>query len=169
MWIATIYGWFSVTQSQLNPGELMVRARQKQHLTKLIAAFPLLKGSKINDWSKRDYRWRIFVDRADWKRVLVGLVDKTDFSNFKNAVKDHKGDGKYLSALHSTWSVMANMQESPPYGHGEGATDQQMSFHSYNGPSLECSKCGELYPDDGAPCFCGAKPKFGNLVTITAK
>ena len=171
MWIMTTYGFFSVTESQDDPKELMVRARKKEHIEKLQAKFPQLREFKMHDWPNRDYRFRLFVNRSVWKRVMLGLIDDTDFSNFKSEVSN-RSDGdesQYLSALHTTWNTMAKLQPTPPYNHGAGSTSQQLAFRSYKGKTLECGECGELYPNDGGACYCGASPSLGHSVTITAK
>jgi hypothetical protein len=167
----TTYGFFSVTESQDNPQELMVRARKQEHIQKLQVKFPQLRKIKLHDWPNRDYRFRLFVTRDVWKRVMLGLIDDTDFSNFKSAVGE-RNDGdeaKYLSALHATWHTMAKLQPTPPYNRGINETNQQLAFRSYYGKTLECKDCGQLYPSDGGDCYCGASPTSGFAVTVTAK
>jgi len=171
MWIMTTYGFFSVTQSQDDHNVLMVRARRREHIDKLQHAFKVLKGLKVVDWPNRDYRFRLFVDRADWKKVMVGLIDDTDFSNFKSEVKlrNGKSEDQYAHALSKVWGTMSKLQPSPPYGYSKGTTAQQLAFPSYKGPSLECGQCGALYPDDGMACYCGAPASDGRSISITAK
>jgi hypothetical protein len=171
MWIMTTYGFFSVTQSQDDHNVLMVRARRREHIEKLQRAFKVLKGLKVVDWPNRDYRFRLFVDRADWKKVMVGLIDDTDFSNFKSEVKHRNGhsEDQYAHALSKVWSTMAKLQPTPPYGYTSNTSNQQLAFKSYKGASLECSDCDALYPDDGKPCYCGSPASKGYSVSITSK
>lgn len=158
MWLMTVYGFFSVTQSEKEPDKFKVRARRKEHLEKLSRAFKQLRRFEIHDSPKLDYRWRIYVPRETWKKVVAQLIDQTQFSNFKNAAKKFGGDDRYLHALSKTWSTFADIQESPPYGMGAlRLTPQQQAVRSFTECDLlECLECGDLYPADGGACFCGA-------------
>jgi hypothetical protein len=90
----------------------MVRARVKDHLESLIAAFPNeLADAEIKAFPGTDYAYRIFVPKSVWSKVLAGLSDDLDYDNFKSAVAKHQGHNAYEHALHQVWSVMYGTQE----------------------------------------------------------
>ena len=55
----------------------------------------------------------MFVDKAVWTPVLVGLSEEMDYDNFKSEVARHQGaaGANYEHALHDVWSVMYQLQE----------------------------------------------------------
>ncbi len=65
----------------------MVRARGRDHLEALKRQFPDLIGQFENrEFAGMVYAFRIFVDKPVWSQVLAGLVEETDFDNFKSEV-----------------------------------------------------------------------------------
>lgn len=122
MWIFTKYGFFSVVSARqgdgghgqpVDPGRMMVRARVGKHLEALKCRFPdLLGGCEIKEFVGTDYAFRLFVDKAVWSEVLVGLNEDLDYDNFKSEVaRFHGREGKdYEHALHDVWSVMCGLQ-----------------------------------------------------------
>ena len=55
----------------------------------------------------------MFVDKAVWPPVLVGLGEEIDYDNFKSEVARHQGAAgtSYEQTLHDVWSVMYAFQE----------------------------------------------------------
>ena len=123
MWLFTKHGFFSVVCARQNNGgygepidehRLMVRARVRSHLLSLQEQFPdLLANCEIRQYPNTDYAFRLFVSKAAWSEVVKGLVQETDYDNFKSAVAQHLGGaGKdYQEALHDTWGVMYRLQQ----------------------------------------------------------
>jgi len=59
-----------------------------------------------------DYRYRLFVGKEVWAKVVKAMVLETDYDNFKNAVaRERPEDTGDLHALHRTWSTMMGLQE----------------------------------------------------------
>ncbi|HCC58745.1 MAG TPA: hypothetical protein DEQ47_16105 [Solibacterales bacterium] len=62
---------------------LLVRARRKRDLEKILG-----KDSEIFEDPAADYRWRCFVGRPDFKKIVDQRIDAIDYPNFKNSVID---------------------------------------------------------------------------------
>jgi hypothetical protein len=123
MWICTRYGFFSTVSARqgeggkgqpVDPGRVMVRARVRDHLDRLRRRFPSeLGGAEILESRGTDYRFRIFLAKETWIRVLSGLAAETDYDNFKSEVARHQGaaGADYGHALHEVWGVMNRLQD----------------------------------------------------------
>ncbi len=123
MWLFTKYGFFSVVCARqgdgkhgrpVDPSQMMVRARVRDHLDSLKARFPeLLGGCDIKEYAGTDYAYRIFVDKSVWSEVVVGLTEDIEYDNFKSEVAQFQGrDGRdYEHSLHDVWSVMYGLQK----------------------------------------------------------
>jgi hypothetical protein len=123
MWLFTKYGFYSAvcarqgdgSHSQpVDPNRIMVRCRLRTHLDSLKEHFSeLLADCEIREFSGTDYAYRIFVEKATWSRVLVGLNEELDYDNFKSAVGRYQGSQgqAYKNALHDVWDVMYQVQK----------------------------------------------------------
>jgi hypothetical protein len=122
MWLFTQYGFFSAVcaregdgsrSNAVDEGRVMVRARLRGHLESLISRFPEeLGGLEIMETPETDYRYRLFVDKAVWMRVLQFLGEELDYDNFKSKVVrnlDAVGD-EYYHSLHDVWDTMQRLQ-----------------------------------------------------------
>lgn len=119
MWLFTKYGMFSAVAARkgpnlndpVNPDLIQVRARQKEHLTALKKRFKKqLKRNKIHEFDRSDYRYRIFVGKNKWVKIVTELAQEVDYDNFKTAVYKEQGKSAYEAALHRVWSVMYELQ-----------------------------------------------------------
>ena len=95
MWLFTKFGFFSAVcarqgdGSRLNPPDphrMMIRARDRDHLERLVERFPSLKQFEIIESTHNDYRFRIIIPKWRWRRVMDGLVKEQDYDNFKSEV-----------------------------------------------------------------------------------
>jgi len=122
MWLFTQYGFFSAVCAREGDGSvgnkvdaerMMVRARLRGHLEGLKLRFPKeLGGLEIMETPETDYRYRLFIDKAVWTRVLQFLGEELDYDNFKSKVGrnlDAVGD-EYHHALHDVWDAMQRLQ-----------------------------------------------------------
>jgi len=55
----------------------------------------------------------MFVDKAVWTPVLLGLNEEMAYDNFKSEVARQQGatGANYEQALHNVWSVMYRLQQ----------------------------------------------------------
>ena len=122
MWLFTQYGFFSVVCARkgdgshgqpVDPMRLMIRARIRPHLEGLKNGFEeLLNTTEIIETTSTDYRYRMFVEKAEWTQVLKKLSEEMDYDNFKSKVADRIAEvgTEYAHALHDVWSVMYKIQ-----------------------------------------------------------
>jgi hypothetical protein len=103
MWLFTVDGFFSVVSKGCRPDQLMVRARVRADLAR---AFP---KSKITTSQSTDYRYRTIVTRKALVALLARTVEKLDYANFKDTVKDGARHEAYLRV----WNAMYALQERP--------------------------------------------------------
>ena len=120
MWIATVYGFYSVVCPLKDPAQprqgldrdrRMIRARKVSHLQNLIEEFPdRLSGVRIMHTGS-DYGYRIIVRREEWDEVLLELSSRIEYGNFKDACKKiGRVTSAYLTFLMSVWSSGMRMQ-----------------------------------------------------------
>ncbi|MBP7867281.1 MAG: hypothetical protein KA419_15190 [Acidobacteria bacterium] len=100
MWIFTNRGFLSIVDDRHQKGNLLVRARRREHLETL---FP---GRGIAETPERDYRFRTSVPRAEVAETLRREVESVDYPNFKASL----GNEAYHQACHEVWKVMFNYQ-----------------------------------------------------------
>lgn len=122
MWIFSRYGFFSAVCAREGDGRhgrpvdrdrVMVRARVRDHLDRLQRRFPdELAACDVAESTGTDYRFRMFVGKDAWSRVVSGLASELDYDNFKGEVARHQGSAgsAYESALHDVWAVMNRLQ-----------------------------------------------------------
>ena len=90
---------------RLPPEELMVRARRNGDIEK---CFP---AAKVTRSTKGDYLYRAVISRNEIAGAVAAAIQDIDYPNFKGNVEDDALHGAYLKV----WSVMATLQEPPPY------------------------------------------------------
>jgi hypothetical protein len=92
---------------------VIVRARLRGHLEGLKLRFPKeLGGLGIIETPETDYRYRLFIDKAVWIRVLQFLGEELDYDNFKSKVARNLAavGGEYERSLHDVWDTMQRLQ-----------------------------------------------------------
>lgn len=99
MWVFSIYGFYSIacatkTGGTLDPDNVMVRARCKEHLQNLQKRCPELASSKILSPPNRDYGYRLIVPKSTWLVALQEIAEEQTWENFKNEVAQRMGRGR---------------------------------------------------------------------------
>jgi hypothetical protein len=121
MWLVTRIGLFSVVLADTepgsgaaDPGQMMIRARLRDHLVALqtehgsLAVFPIVESAP-----GLDYRWRIIAPKTEAVAAIASLVDGIDYRNFKGAAGQNRsvvGDD-YITALHAVWAEFRRLQD----------------------------------------------------------
>lgn len=100
MWIFTSVGFISVVRSDIEPGRLIVRARNIKHLE------ILLPNAEIVHLPNRDYKYRVFITQEQFTALMLKLSTSIDYVNFKSSVHEIK----YRDACHEVWGVMNRYQ-----------------------------------------------------------
>jgi hypothetical protein len=123
MWVFTDFGFFSIVRDQQHEGNLLVRARVRDHLVRFAGR---LKESTVGSHlgapddirctPGADYLWKLSVPQVDAAVLLAELVADIDYTNFKGRCAQTGA----LSgvALHDVWEVMSRLQDVPPYDRG---------------------------------------------------
>lgn len=124
MWIFTKYGFFSAVCARqddatyghpVDPDRIMVRARRRNHLERLLNRFTdLTADTPIHQSTESDYRYRVFLPKPVWANLVQQLAIETDYDNFKSKAADEFADEdiahEYGDALHDVWNVMYGFQ-----------------------------------------------------------
>lgn len=108
MWIFTTDGFLSVVADREDPigGRLLVRARKRKHLKKLLPDCPVFEKKPS------DYPWRAWASRDRVQALLAEQVRTLDYDNFKNAIPD----AVYHDACTEVWGAMWRYeQEEKPW------------------------------------------------------
>ncbi len=100
MWLCFNDGFLSVVADKNDPAKLLVRARRKQDLANVVGP-----NAEMTQTPSRDYRWRAFVSREDFKALVSKRIQDIEYTNFKNSVKDHDLHKLYFEfwQLHHTY------------------------------------------------------------------
>lgn len=132
MWIASVYGFFSVVRAHApggfargagprpHPDLMMVRARRREHLVALWDGVGSGLGPRprILENTGTDYPCRFIVPAEVAWKLVARLAAVVDYTNFKNAAMAARpADTGYLEVLCDTW--VAGLAITPP-GAGGG-------------------------------------------------
>lgn len=105
MWICFNNAFVSAVQDRRRDDGLVVRARQREHLSTL---FP---GKKIYVDKKADYIARVYVSKVEFARMMVERIGAIDYDNFKSSVVDHSLGDLYMDF----WQLHREYQNEPIY------------------------------------------------------
>ena len=83
MWICMSDGFLSLVVDKNDSTRLLVRAGRKEHLVNVFG-----KNAEMIKTPGADYRWRVFVGRADFKTLVNRRLDGIEYTSFQDSVKD---------------------------------------------------------------------------------
>ena len=109
MWITSKHGFYSVVQIRTDKNLLMVRARVRGDLEKLLEISGQVERNcpEIISTPENDYPFRIIVARDLWENTLApSLYKDIDYPNFKNTITDGERHRIYSAA----WAVYRQLQ-----------------------------------------------------------
>lgn len=109
MWLFTKIGFFSVVRHRDRPDQVLVRARFRDDIERLLKYMDA-EGMSVDDHSGRDYAYRVVIPQVLWADTARRLAEDIDYPNFKNAA--HTGHRGRDNALFDVWDVMRMAQES---------------------------------------------------------
>jgi hypothetical protein len=119
MWLVTTRGFVSAVEWQRrgdgNDGKIVLRARDRNHLESVVS---LIGAPEVLVSPSADYRYRAFVTRKQFEKLIVALAREVTYPNFKNAVYARQGRSRYETILHRVWDLFAKLQPGGPYGSG---------------------------------------------------
>jgi len=92
MWLMTDIGFYSAVEHRDDDTLVMVRARARADLERLIELLERDTAPEIIEGIKgADYPARIVLAKAEWAKVVERLAWDIDYDNFKNAVGQRCG------------------------------------------------------------------------------
>ena len=104
MWLFSKNSFVSVVQHRTQPHNVLVRARVKSHLARL------LPNKQIHEDSEADYHYRLVVTKKEFaKAVSDYIMQSLDYDNFKAA--QGTGDPTWTRFLHAVWAEGLQLQE----------------------------------------------------------
>jgi len=106
MWIMMSDAFFSIVEKDCGPDELLVRARRPGDIEKVFGRHVEVE----RDYSA-DYLFRAKIARSEVAEVLESEVDRVEYPNFKDSVRDKELHDAYMGV----WTEMARVQHPGPY------------------------------------------------------
>jgi hypothetical protein len=107
MWICLNNAFISAVQDEGDANMLRIRARNRRHLETL---FP---KDKKNILSRKDtdYRFRVFIPKAEFAALLAQKAMEIDYPNFKDSVRDSKLHDLYASFWRLHWGYQRALNQ----------------------------------------------------------
>lgn len=130
MWISTLDGFYSIVEHRDDQDVLIVRARDRHDLDRMIARLPALsrKARRFAGWGDpqytpdADYPWRMYANRDHVTSYMRRAIDHIDYGNYKNAVAATGTRGPRRARLYQrVWAVLLDLEPDrqtymlPPY------------------------------------------------------
>lgn len=104
MWVCLSDAFVSIVAVPRVKDHLMVRARRRAHLKSL---FP---KARLITTKEADYRYRVVVPREEVTKLLTARIQKLNYTNFKDSVKDDDLHDMYLDM----WFEHKKFQDGEP-------------------------------------------------------
>ena len=104
MWVCLNNAFISAVQDENDADLLKIRARNRNHLKVL---FP---KSKIFSSEATDYRFRVFVPKAEFAALIAKKAMEINYPNFKDSVQDDKLHKLYADFWSLHWRYQQSMK-----------------------------------------------------------
>ena len=109
MWVFTKDGFYSAIKDKYcNEGELMVRARVRVDLERLLAK--LGSDAEILVTKQADYWYRVKLKTDEWVRYVGTAAAEIDYDNVKGTVTWHEPNRS--TAYHDCWQALYRLQQA---------------------------------------------------------
>lgn len=105
MWLMLNDCFLSIVSKDCRPDELQVRARRHGDIEKV---FPNVRV--VRTPAPADYRYRAIVAREDIAAALASEVNRIEYDNFKNSVRDDNLHDAYMAV----WIAMLRIEQAAP-------------------------------------------------------
>lgn len=106
MWLFTRYGMLSVVRDREHDTHVLLRARRREHLERVLEACHVDSLGSIRETPHNDYRWRKRVSVDVWQSMARTLAADVDYDNFKGEIARTERGSDYELALHDVWEIM---------------------------------------------------------------
>jgi len=124
MWLFTEYGFFSAVEAypDLVPDgketpHVMVRARVREDLENVQALYEEffdMSPPSIMEFNHSDYRYRIVMDSLLWGFIVMQMMARVNYTNFKHRVAEKQGPQRaawYESVWATLWSMGRELEK----------------------------------------------------------
>lgn len=131
MWTISTEGFTSAVQDKNDTTQLVIRARARGDLERLIKPLAPADRPRIIDNEGTDYPYRVRLPRAAYADLIRAQILGIDYGNFKDAVKARQG--KHRAGVYgSIWGVLLRLerQHARRRRGGSAATDLGSLFDS---------------------------------------
>lgn len=111
MWLLTKHGMYSVVSPDPDSTDVVVRARVRKDLERLLRAFPETPRGKfrILKTENRDYGYRVIMPKADFTYFAFALASEIDYTNFKAEVA--RTDPRRAALYEQIWGILLRLQK----------------------------------------------------------
>lgn len=106
MWLCLNDAFLSIVKKDCAEGELLVRARRPGDIEKVFG-----RRVRVTRLTDADYLFRAVLSREDVEAAMIREVQRIDYGNFKDSVRDLDLHDAYMRV----WSNVAALQDPPPY------------------------------------------------------
>ena len=114
MWLFTDKAFVSAVQSPTDPDMIVVRARAEIHLYDFIRSNKDINVENMLVTPERDYPYRIFLTRDQFKSLMIEAIDDLNYFDFKSHCKaDERFHRHHLEAMTDVWGIMYDSQKRP--------------------------------------------------------
>ena len=96
MWIGHLEGWLSIVKHRVEPGMLLVRARDAYHIAHL---WPHVY---VEHTPTADYQYRAMISADEVADVVADQLTNIQYDNFKG----HVADKRLKNAFSQIWVTM---------------------------------------------------------------
>ena len=99
MWIAWNDAFLSIVVDKNNSDRLWVRARRRIDLENVVG-----RSAEILETPERDYRFRASLSRPQLKELVCDRIDRLDYGNFKDSVRNEDLHDLYAKMWELHWA-----------------------------------------------------------------
>jgi hypothetical protein len=108
----TTRGFYSAVQHRDRPGHVMVRARCRADLDRLLEIVQVDPAPEIvATLTNADYPYRVTMSAPAWETALYMLVQEITYPNFKHAVAQEQGEARERVYMRCWGALLAIEQE----------------------------------------------------------
>lgn len=110
MWILTTRGMYSVVLEADRPGWVLVRARRRDDLERLMELVEphVRRLPPVIATPERDYPFRIKLQGRVWADVAEALAQEIDYTNFKDEVERVQGRWRH-DVYARVWTILRQL------------------------------------------------------------
>lgn len=107
MWLFTTDGFYSAVTHPEAPESVVVRARARDDVLRLIEA---VGQGTLAETPHSDYRFRVRLPRDTWAAYVAAAAKAIDYPNFKAAIAERQGADR-AHVYGAVWAAMFAFQQ----------------------------------------------------------